>query len=114
MSKLSIEIRNLYKEYRLGVIGHGSLYRDIQSFTSKLRGKEDPNTIIGSNQFITRNNIIAINNLDLEVQKGEVVGIVGSNGAGKSTLLKLMSRITSPTKGYIKYYGRFCYSTWFK
>jgi len=106
MSKLSIEIRNLYKEYRLGVIGHGSLYRDIQSFTSKLRGKEDPNTIIGSNQFITRNNIIAINNLDLEVQKGEVVGIVGSNGAGKSTLLKLMSRITSPTKGYIKYYGR--------
>ena len=43
---LSIKIENLYKEYRLGVIGHGTLYRDLQSFTAKLRGIEDPNTII--------------------------------------------------------------------
>lgn len=102
----SIEIRNLYKEYRLGVIGHGTLYRDIQSLYAKLRKKEDPNSIIGSNQTITNKNVIALNNLNLEVNKGEVLGIIGSNGAGKSTLLKLMSRITAPSKGTIKYNGR--------
>ena len=62
----SIEIRNLYKEYRLGVIGHGTLYRDIQSLYAKLRKKEDPNSIIGSNQTITNKNVIALNNLNLE------------------------------------------------
>ena len=36
-----IKIENLYKEYKLGVIGHGSLYRDLQSFIAKLKGKED-------------------------------------------------------------------------
>ena len=102
----SIEIRNLYKEYKLGVIGHGTLYRDMQSLYAKIRKKEDPNSIIGSNQTLTNKNVIALNNLNLDVEKGEVLGIIGSNGAGKSTLLKLMSRITSPTKGVIKYSGR--------
>ena len=42
-----IKIENLYKEYRLGVIGRGTLYRDIQSAWAKFRNKEDPNSIIG-------------------------------------------------------------------
>lgn len=42
-----IKIENLYKEYRLGVIGHGTLYRDLQSWWASLRGKEDPNSKIG-------------------------------------------------------------------
>jgi len=102
----AIEIRNLYKEYKLGVIGHGTLYRDIQSFYAKFRGKEDPNTLIGTNQFVSKQNLVAINNLTLNVEKGEVLGIIGPNGAGKSTLLKVLSRITSPTRGSIKYNGR--------
>ncbi len=102
----SIEISNLFKEYKLGVVGHGTLYRDMQSLFAKIRGKEDPNSIIGTNQTITKKNVIALNNLNLKVRKGEVLGIIGTNGAGKSTLLKLMSRITSPTKGNIKYFGR--------
>src|SRR5210317_1619558 len=43
-------------------------------------------------------------NLDLEV--GEVLGIIGHNGAGKSTLLKILSRISGPSKGVVDIYGR--------
>lgn len=47
----------------------------------------------------------ALKGINLEVKKGERVGIVGRNGAGKSTLLKLISRITEPTEGRIEYEG---------
>ena len=102
-----IKIENLYKEYRLGVIGHGTLYRDLQSFWANIRGRDDPNSIIGNENIGInhKRNILAIKNINLEVQKGEVLGIIGQNGAGKSTLLKILSRITSPTKGIIKIKG---------
>ena len=48
----------------------------------------------------------ALRNIDLTIQQGEVVGIVGRNGAGKSTLLKILSRITEPTEGRIRLRGR--------
>jgi lipopolysaccharide transport system ATP-binding protein len=48
----------------------------------------------------------ALRNVSFEVNKGDIVGVVGSNGAGKSTLLKLLSRITSPSEGMITYRGR--------
>lgn len=48
----------------------------------------------------------ALKEIDFEVRKGEVVGVIGRNGAGKSTLLKLLSRITEPTSGTIDLYGR--------
>ena len=48
----------------------------------------------------------ALKNLDLTLKKGEVLGLIGANGAGKSTLLKILSRITAPTEGGIKAYGR--------
>ena len=102
-----IKIENLYKEYRLGVIGHGTLYRDLQSGWANIRGRDDPKSIIGNENIgIThKRNILALKNINLEVQKGEVLGIIGQNGAGKSTLLKILSRITSPTKGIIKIKG---------
>lgn len=48
----------------------------------------------------------AINNLDLTVKKGEVVGILGKNGAGKSTLLKMITGVVVPTAGEIKVNGK--------
>ena len=104
---LAIKIENLYKEYRLGLVGSGTLYRDLQSLSAKLRGKEDPNSVIGK---VEKNNskgsILALNDINLEVEQGQVLGIIGMNGAGKSTLLKVLSRVTAPTKGSIKYRGR--------
>jgi lipopolysaccharide transport system ATP-binding protein len=48
----------------------------------------------------------ALQDVDLEVKRGEVLGVVGQNGAGKSTLLKILSRITPPTRGRVHYRGR--------
>ena len=48
----------------------------------------------------------ALKDINLEINQGDVVGIIGKNGAGKSTLLKLLSRVTKPTTGSIKYNGR--------
>lgn len=101
-----IKTENLQKEYRLGVIGTGTLRHDVQSWFAKKRGKEDPNRRIGAKEYEKGDTFLAVNGIDLEVYRGERVGIIGANGAGKSTLLKLLSRITSPTEGHIAYRGR--------
>ncbi|UZP03131.1 ABC transporter ATP-binding protein [Clostridium botulinum] len=49
---------------------------------------------------------IALDDINLEIEKGEVVGFVGLNGAGKSTLLKVISRVQKPTKGVVKINGK--------
>jgi lipopolysaccharide transport system ATP-binding protein len=107
MSDTVIKIENLSKHYRLGVIGHGTLYRDLQSWWAKIRKKADPNSLIGVHSKNKNSEwICALNNINLDVKKGEILGVIGSNGSGKSTLLKVLSKVTSPTTGLIKYKGR--------
>jgi lipopolysaccharide transport system ATP-binding protein len=105
-----IKIENLWKEYRLGVIGYGTLTHDLQSWWANVRGKEDPNSTIpmlkGQDKQIEGERFWALRDINLEVKEGEVLGIIGKNGAGKSTLLKVLSRVTAPSQGNIKVKGR--------
>ena len=101
-----IQITGLKKQYRLGQIGGGTLTADLQSWWARVRGKEDPNLPIGTDTRLFGQTFMALNGVDLTVYKGEALGIIGRNGAGKSTLLKILSRITAPTEGEIKFKGR--------
>lgn len=101
-----IKTENLTKEYKLGVIGSGTLRHDLQSWYARKRGKDDPNLKIGANQYSGRESFLALDSLNIEIDRGERVGIIGANGAGKSTFLKLLSRVTSPTDGEIMFRGR--------
>ena len=105
-NSLMIRVENVKKQYRLGQIGGGTLTHDLQSWWARVRGKEDPNTVIGTDQRLFGQTFMALNGVDLTVYQGEALGIIGRNGAGKSTLLKLLSRITAPTEGEIKIRGR--------
>ena len=107
MDEIAIKIEHVSKEYRLGAIGGGTLRGDLQSLMARIRGKEDPNSKIGSDTAAhIGERFLALDDVSFEVKKGEALGIIGHNGAGKSTLLKLLSRVTAPTKGTISYNGR--------
>lgn len=132
----AIKIENVSKLYRLGTVGTGTLSHDINRWWHRIRGKEDPYTKIGqvndrtakssaashqssetaaaeNGQLKTADSrasgpeyVWALKDINLEVEQGEILGIIGRNGAGKSTLLKLLSRVTAPTTGSIKTRGR--------
>ncbi len=103
---VAIRLSGVKKMYKLGQIGGGTLTADLQSWWARIRGKEDPNTKIGTDQRLVGKTFMALNGIDLTVYKGEALGIIGGNGAGKSTMLKLLSRVTAPTEGEIDLYGR--------
>ncbi len=110
MSDIVIKVENLSKQYKLGDIGTGSISHDLNRWWHILRGKEDPYLKIGAENDRTakasNEYVWALKDVEFEVKKGEVLGIIGRNGAGKSTLLKILSRTTSPTKGRIKIRGK--------
>ena len=104
--EVAVKLTGVKKMYKLGQIGGGTLHGDLESWWARIRGKEDPNTIVGTNQRLVGQTFMALNGIDLTIYKGEAVGIIGGNGAGKSTMLKLLSRVTAPTEGEIDIYGR--------
>lgn len=109
MPETVISVENLSKAYRLGVINHGMLYKDIQSWWARLRGKDDPNTVIGmynKEQMDGEDRFWALKDICFDVKQGDRIGIIGKNGAGKSTLLKILSRVTAPTSGNVRVKGR--------
>ncbi|MBW6474622.1 MAG: ATP-binding cassette domain-containing protein, partial [Anaerolineaceae bacterium] len=108
MSKIVISVENLTKRYDLGVIGTGTLSRDLNRWWARTRGRPDPYTKIGKDDPFKRRgeSILALDDVSFNVQQGEALGIIGKNGAGKSTLLKILSRVTAPTSGVVKVKGR--------
>ncbi len=107
----AIEFENVGKMYRLGRVGTGTLSHDLNRWwTTTILRKEDPYLKIGETNDRSKRGtseyVWALRDISFKVEQGDVVGIIGKNGAGKSTLLKLLSRITSPTTGSIRYQGR--------
>lgn len=108
---VAISIANLSKQYRLGLVSTRTLSHDLNRWwQTAILGKDDPYLKIGdANDRATKGKseyVWALKHINLEVDEGEVLGIIGKNGAGKSTLLKILSKVTAPTTGVIKARGR--------
>lgn len=120
MSDIAIRVENLSKLYRIGprepykalrdVLAHSLTapfrrMKSIADFGLRIANREakDPQSELRNpkSEFIW-----ALKNVSFDVQRGEVVGIIGRNGAGKTTLLRVLSRITKPTAGYAEVRGR--------
>ena len=109
-SDIILKVENVGKQYRLGLVGTGTISHDLNRWWNNIRGKEDPYLKIGEandrSEKGSSDYVWAIKDINFEVKRGEVLGIIGKNGAGKSTLLKILSRVTGPTIGQIKTKGR--------
>lgn len=118
-SDIAIKAESVSKVYRLGVKDEmqDSLSNTIINFIKsplknfqKYRSLYNFDDVIdnsGQNNEAESSSILwALRDISLEVKQGEAIGFIGRNGAGKSTLLKIISRVTSPTKGRIEIHGK--------
>jgi lipopolysaccharide transport system ATP-binding protein len=102
MSELAIKVEHLGKQYRLG--GQQTSYSTFRE--ALVEATKAPLRWLKGEGRNEQNRFWALDDVSFEVRHGEAVGIIGRNGAGKSTLLKILSRITSPTRGRVDIYGR--------
>lgn len=106
MSNIAIRAEHLGKEFR--IVGEQKGYQTIRdrltsAVTNGARRVFRPST---AQKKSATESFWALQDMNFEIQKGDLVGIIGRNGAGKSTLLKVLSRITEPTTGHADIQGR--------
>src|SRR5665647_768512 len=109
MSDIIIKVENISKAYRIGLKEkrHDTLGAAMAAWVkSPLKNFKQLKSLSNFDNHQDEDIFWALKNINFEVKKGEVLGIIGKNGAGKSTLLKILSRITEPTTGRIEIYGR--------
>lgn len=90
-----IDIKNVSMKFNLGIEKEFSIKQAFVNFLSPKKRKTKKK----------KEYFWALNNVDFHIDKGEVVGLIGSNGAGKSTLLKVVSGVMKPTKGTVEIHG---------
>lgn len=122
----SIRIENLSKQYRIGSttttaaeLINEKLRKFLLLLDFKKRNRfssdkplpssiaQEGRTVVDASQISPEypNHFWALRDINLEIEAGERLGIVGQNGCGKSTLLKILSRIVSPTEGLFRFRG---------
>lgn len=107
MEKPIIEVKKIGKRYKiLHERGKYVSLRDVLVDVAKKPLSFLKRKVRQTIGLETKEDFWALKNVNFEVTRGEVVGIIGQNGAGKSTLLKILSQITPPTEGEIVIRGR--------
>lgn len=97
MGNTVIRLENVGKTYQLGKLGGmTTIQESFRTLWNRQKRREERN----------RRTFEALKQINLKIEKGERVGVIGRNGAGKSTLLKLLSRITTPDTGTIRIKGK--------
>lgn len=108
MGDVAIRAEGISKQYRIGKRESYRTLRDTLASTFTVPFRKAGKLLRGERADAAEldETIWALKEISFEIERGEVIGIIGGNGAGKSTLLKILSRITEPTKGFAEIHGR--------